>query len=95
MKPIHDEHDTDEDYWNRQEDHGREAAPDWKQLEQAVVDRIRCLAAVTGANFEGPSEWRVKIWKELVVPNVRLLAEFCANVMIGAAVDDASDWSDQ
>jgi len=54
---------------------------DWAKLERDVVDRIRILSAFDGA--EMPEEVRAKIWNDVVMPNLRLLAEFCANVRIG------------
>lgn len=54
---------------------------DWARLERDVVERIRILAAAS-SRLGGPSELRAKVLRDLVLPNVRLLAEFCTNVRI-------------
>ena len=51
----------------------------WEQLEADVVERIRALA-IMDKSFDGPPALKAKIWKNTVVPNVELLARFCANV---------------
>lgn len=56
------------------------SAPDWGRLESEVVERIRALSAATSDHLNAPSDLRDRIWNDLVVPNVRLLAEFCTNV---------------
>lgn len=56
--------------------------PDWQRLEDDVVERIRALAAVMSDAHDAPDELKLKLWTDLVEPNVRLLAEFCANVEI-------------
>jgi len=53
--------------------------PDWSQLKAEVIERIDALAAIHD-KLDAPPEWRAKIWNELVLPNLRLLAEFCANI---------------
>ena len=59
------------------------SAPDWGRLESEVVERIRALSAATSGQLNAPSELRGRIWNDLVLPNVRLLAEFCTNVQLG------------
>lgn len=72
-----------DDYLNKRDDYIKEIpTPDWIKLERDVIDRIHCLAAVTGKNLDAPEVWRIKIWNELVLPNLRLLAEFCTNVIL-------------
>lgn len=60
---------------------------DWKKLETDVVARIRALSAIDHAECPDGSpltdELRAQLWNDVVLPNVRLLAEFCANVRIG------------
>jgi hypothetical protein len=58
-------------------------APDWSRLECEVSERIRALSAATSDKLNAPAELREKIYNNLVLPNVRLLAEFCTNVQIG------------
>jgi hypothetical protein len=53
---------------------------DWKRLERDVVERIRALAAFDEA--EMPDDVRAKLWNDVVMPNLRLLAEFCVNVRV-------------
>lgn len=55
------------------------SAPDWNRLEADVVVRIRLLRA-TSEKLDAPAELREAIWRDLVMPNLRLLAEFCVNV---------------
>jgi hypothetical protein len=63
----------------------------WEEIETAVVQRIRVLAAVASDNFKTFPELREKIITDLVIPNVRLLAEFCANVNIKDEYEDKND----
>lgn len=53
---------------------------DWTKLERDVVERIRALEAFDEA--EMPEELRAKLWNDVVMPNLRLLAEFCVNVRV-------------
>ena len=55
---------------------------DWERLERDVVARIRALAAVCSDKLNAPAELRERIWEDLVLPNARLLAEFCTNVHV-------------
>jgi hypothetical protein len=61
-------------------------APEWSRLECEVSERIRALSAATSDKFNAPAELREKIYNDLVLPNVRLLAEFCLNVQIDEAI---------
>src|SRR5574342_304564 len=54
-------------------------SPDWSRLKEEVGERIDALAAVHG-KLDAPPEWRAKIWNDLALPNLRLLAEFCTNI---------------
>lgn len=59
------------------------ATPDWANLESDVVDRIRALAVTfSSGKLDAPRELEEKLWNELALPNLRLLAEFCTNVTI-------------
>lgn len=51
----------------------------WACLEREVVERIRALAAVS-SKLDAPEELRKKIHNDLILPNVRLLAQFCLSV---------------
>jgi cell division FtsZ-interacting protein ZapD len=55
---------------------------DWEGLEQEVVERLRMLKAAVSDKLEASPAIRQKIFEDLVLPNVALLAEFCANVTI-------------
>lgn len=57
------------------------AGPDWDRLEADVVERIRALRAIHD-RLDAPPEWRHKVRRELILPSLRLLAEFCAAVRI-------------
>lgn len=52
---------------------------DWAQLERAVVLRIRALAAF---DTLPDNDTKRKLWNDVVLPNVRLLGEFCCNVQV-------------
>lgn len=54
--------------------------PDWANLEAEVVERIRAIAAAFSNKLDAPPELRAKIWNDLALPNLRLLAEFVSNV---------------
>lgn len=56
--------------------------PDWNRLERDVVLRIRALAAICSDKLDAPEDLRAAIYRDLVLPNVRLLAEFCSAVRI-------------
>jgi hypothetical protein len=53
--------------------------PDWSRLKGEVIERIDALAAIHD-NLDAPPEWRAKLWNDLALPNLRLLAEFCTNI---------------
>lgn len=61
------------------------AAADWDDLEREVVTRIRLLRMTAqGLSEDDPlSEYHDRIANDLILPNVRLLAQFCANVNVG------------
>jgi hypothetical protein len=63
--------------------------PDWENLEHEVVERIRALAAMMGDKCDAPAALKAKIYADLVRPNFRLLADFCANVAFSDADEDA------
>lgn len=65
--------------------------PDWDRLEADVVIRIRALRALCGhwemddTMVTAPllGDWLKRhMWKDMVLPNVRLLAEFCSSVKV-------------
>jgi hypothetical protein len=58
----------------------KQTGPDWAALERDVVDRIRALVAIDQHVAGGQQE---QIRRDLILPCVRLLAEFCAAVEIG------------
>jgi|SRR3990172_10001399 len=62
-------------------------APDWERIKIEVRERIDALAATMSDRCNASPELKSKLWSDLVLPNVRLLAEFCANVTF----DDADD----
>jgi hypothetical protein len=55
---------------------------DWERLEREVTDRIRVLQASLSSKVSAPPDLRDRIYQDLVIPNVRLLGEFCMNVQI-------------
>lgn len=57
----------------------------WERLERDVVTRIRVLAAVMMPKFAGGQELQQKLYNDVVLPNLRLLGEFCASVQIEEA----------
>jgi len=52
---------------------------DWAKLERDVVLRIRALAAFDSLP---DNDTKRKLWNDVVLPNVRLLGEFCCNVQV-------------
>ncbi len=62
--------------------------PDWEGLERDVILRIRMLRIVW-ANMDEPAETQERIWHDLVLPNLRLLAAFCEAVEID--IEDEGD----
>ena len=63
--------------------------PNWERLKIDVRERIDALAATMGDRCNAPPELKAKLWTDLVLPNVRLLSEFCANVTFDDAGQDA------
>lgn len=57
-----------------------EHAADWDRLEKDVVSTIRMLRASLGAF--GPGLLRDAYYRDVVLPNLRLLARFCACVEV-------------
>ena len=57
-------------------------APAWDSLERDVVERIRILRAVEEQIYTFDVDLREPIWNDVILPNVRLLAELCAAVRI-------------
>jgi len=55
-------------------------APNWERLKIDVRERIDALAATMSDRCNAPSELKAKLYTDLILPNVRLLSEFCANV---------------
>lgn len=55
-------------------------APNWERLKIDVRERIDALAATMSDKCNAPPELKAKLWSDIVLPNVRLLAEFCTNV---------------
>jgi len=56
---------------------------DWDALERDIVSRIRLLRGMV--EHLKPNELHDKVANELILSNVRLLAEFCANVTVEAS----------
>lgn len=54
--------------------------PKWRKLEHDVVARIRALEVISSDKVNMNDELRDKVWDDLVMPNLELLAEFCGNV---------------
>lgn len=67
----------------------REHGPDWERLERDVVERIRLVRAAWDAAVRnaGPN-LGCKIRQDVLVPALRLLAEFCTAVRIEEANDE-------
>ena len=55
-------------------------APNWERLKIDVRERIDALAAIMSDRCNAPPELKAKLYTDLVLPNIRLLSEFCANV---------------
>jgi hypothetical protein len=53
--------------------------PDWLKLKADVIERIDALAAIYD-RLDATPETRARIWNELALPNLRLLAQFCTNI---------------
>lgn len=53
--------------------------PNWSKLKDEVARKIDYIAAAWG-KLDAPPEWREKIRRELLMPNLLLLAEFCAAI---------------
>lgn len=61
---------------------------DFTAIERQVVARIRALAAICSDRLEATDEMRSAIFRDLVLPNLTLLAHFCGNVDIGEETDE-------
>lgn len=59
------------------------AGPNWEQIERDVVERIRFLRAVHEKLDDRGTGLKDKIYNDLIVPNLKLLARFCACCEIG------------
>lgn len=57
---------------------------DFAHIEREVVERIRALAAICSDRLEATDEMRSAIFRNLVLPNLTLLAQFC----FGVSLDD-------
>lgn len=55
---------------------------DFTAIERQVVERIRALAAICSDRMEATDEMRSAIFRELVLPNLTLLAQFCGGVSL-------------
>jgi len=55
----------------------------WEEIERDVIQRIHVLRAA--ATKTEPAEWRDKITADLIVPAMKLLAEFCQCIEIEEA----------
>lgn len=55
---------------------------DFANIEREVVKRIRALAAVCTGEMNATGEMRSAIVRDLVLPNLTLLAQFCGGVDI-------------
>lgn len=62
--------------------------PDWSRLKGEVIERIDALAAIHD-KLDAPPEWRAKLWNDLALPNLRLLAELCTNITFNDEDDDS------
>ena len=62
--------------------------PDWEGLERDVILCIRMLRIVW-ASMDETAETRERLRHDLVLPNLRLLAAFCAAVEID--MEDGGD----
>jgi hypothetical protein len=60
-------------------------APNWERLKIEVRERIDALAATMSDRCNAPPELKAKLYADLILPNVRLLAEFCLNVQLEEA----------
>lgn len=60
---------------------------DFAHIEREVVARIRALAAVCSGKLGATDEMRSAIFRDLVLPNLALLAQFCGGVDIEEEVN--------
>lgn len=60
---------------------------DFSGIEREVVARIRALAAVCSEKLDATDEMRSAIFRDLVLPNLTLLAQFCGGVDIEEEVN--------
>lgn len=61
---------------------------DFAHIERAVVERIRVLAAVCSGKLDATDDMRSAIVRDLVIPNLALLAQFCGSVDIEEAIHE-------
>ena len=87
MTPINDQCRCTGPEWAAGDDHDPEcviarACPGgrWEDLEHEVVKRIRALAHMM--ECDAMNEVQARLYTDLVLPNVRLLAQFCMNVTL-------------
>ena len=62
------------------------ATADWDGVERDVVERIRYLKII--AQGLEPSDDSDRVARHLIMPNMRLLAQFCQNIEIGPQVQE-------
>lgn len=55
---------------------------DFTAIERQVVERIRALAAICSDRMEATDEMRSAIFRDLVLSNLTLLAQFCGGVSL-------------
>lgn len=55
---------------------------DFAHIEREVVARIRALAAVCSCKLVTTDVWGSAILRDLVIPNLALLSQFCEGVDI-------------
>ena len=69
------------------------AAADWDNLEREVVIRIRLLKAMAqNLSPNDPlAEHHDGVANDLILPNIRLLAAFCASITIGEEEESDDD----
>lgn len=68
-----------------------EATPNWDKLMNDVIERIAALRACWIATENDTPETHQRIARDIYVPALRLLAEFCASVEISEDPDNDQD----
>lgn len=63
------------------------------ELKLAVCERIDLLDQLRKNSWNSPEELRIKVFTDLVLPNIELLTEFCNNIELGT-VEDVEDVED-